>query len=33
MSNSEAPLAGNTGWRGFDFGSVILLGLTVDITF
>ena len=26
MWNSEAPLAGNTGWRGFDFGSVILLG-------
>ena len=26
LGNSEAPLAGNSGWRGFDFGSVILLG-------
>ena len=31
--DSEAPRAGNTGKRGFGIGSMILLGLTVDITF
>ena len=30
--NSEAPRAGNTGKRGFDFGSVILLVLASGIS-